>query len=175
MKGSGSGNNKHYKEDARRAVVLSICHDVIENKISFNQAIENSEITLVTFYDWLLKDEELQKTYKYAREVRSDVLFEEIVEIADHTEEGVKTKITAAGIEETHGDMTEHRKLKIDARKWVVAKMQPKKYGEKIDVTSGDEPLKQNINVIVDTSETAETLKRLRDASSADQRISQDG
>jgi len=31
------------------------------------------------------------------------------------------------------------------------------------DITSGDEPLKQNLNIIVDTSATADTLKKLRD------------
>ena len=33
----------------------------------------------------------------------------------------------------------------------------------KTDVTSGDEPLKQNLNITVDSSETAKTLKELRD------------
>ena len=31
------------------------------------------------------------------------------------------------------------------------------------DITSGDEPLKQTLNITVDTSETAQTLKKLRD------------
>ena len=74
----------------------------------------------------------LRNLYNYAREVRSDVLFEEIIEISDTTEEGIKIKTTERGTETITGDMTEHRKLKIDARKWVVAKMQPKKYGDKI-------------------------------------------
>jgi len=165
-----------YSGEEKKRIITDICNDVIENKISFNEAVSNSPIGLVSFYQWVAKNEELQTLYKYAREVRSDFLFEEIVEIADTTEEGVKLKVTASGVEETHGDMTEHRKLRIDARKWVVAKMQPKKYGDKIDLTSGNEPLKANIHITVDHSETAETLKRLREnGSTADERIPENG
>jgi len=57
-----------------------------------------------------------------------------------------------------------------------VAKMQPKKYGDKLDLTSGNEPLKSNITVIVDHSETAETLKRLREnGGTVNQRVSENG
>jgi len=34
---------------------------------------------------------------------------------------------------------------------------------DKSDITSGDKPLKQNLTIIVDSPETAETLKKLRD------------
>ncbi|MCE5318512.1 MAG: hypothetical protein LLG04_14265 [Parachlamydia sp.] len=176
MKGKPQGGRENHSDADKERIVAEICNDVVEKKISFNEAIESSPIGLVSFYQWIAKSEVLQKLYNYAREVRSDVLFEEIVEIADTTEEGIKTKITAAGVEETHGDMTEHRKLRIDARKWVVAKMQPKKYGDKLDLTSGNEPLKSNITVIVDHSETAETLKRLREnGGTANQRVSENG
>lgn len=37
--------------------------------------------------------------------------------------------------------MTDHRRLKIDARKWVVARMLPKKYGDKIDITTDNKPI----------------------------------
>jgi hypothetical protein len=41
------------------------------------------------------------------------------------------------------GDMIRHRQLKVDALKWVVSKMLPKKYGDKIDITSGNEKISQ--------------------------------
>jgi len=34
---------------------------------------------------------------------------------------------------------------------------------DRTDTTSGDKPIQSNLNVIVDNSETAETLKKLRD------------
>ncbi len=118
-----------YNQKQKQKIFEKICFDVVENKISFNKAVENSPISLVTFYVWITKNESFKEAYNYAREVRSDILFEEIIEISDNTEEGVKTKDTPKGTITETGDMIDHRRLKIDARKWVVAKMNPKKYG----------------------------------------------
>ena len=136
-----------YNDSDKENIITKICDNVIENKISFNQAVKESEISLVTFYKWIASNKELQSIYNYAREVRSDILFEEIIYIADNQDLGEEIS------EETNefgdiiktttkkGDMIRQRQLRIDARKWVVAKMQPKKYGDKIDVTTDGEKL----------------------------------
>lgn len=133
-----------YSEEDKERIVTEICNKVIEDKISFNQAVKDSEIGLVSFYKWVAKNEELQNVYKYAREIRSDVLFEEIIEISDNTEEGIVIETDDSGrTKEKKGDMTQHRRLKIDSRKWVVARMNPKKYGDRqhIDHTTKGESL----------------------------------
>jgi hypothetical protein len=119
--------------------------------MSFNKAVEESPISLVTFYVWLKANIELEKSYNYAREIRADVLFEEIIDIADTTEDGVITTEKATGIEVRTGDMEGHRRLKIDARKWVVSKMLPKKYGEKLDITSKGEELNKPTTELIFT------------------------
>jgi hypothetical protein len=124
----------NYTKEQKKELFTKICNDVIENKTSFNQAILNNKITLTTFYSWLIDDDSLKELYNYAREIRSDTLFEEIIVIADTTEEGIKIKETAKGTEILKGDMTDHRKLRVDARKWVVSKMNPKKYGDKVEI-----------------------------------------
>ena len=126
-------------EGVTQSIFEDICNRVIEEKLSFKRAVDESDISLVTFYKQLLKSEENKDLYNYARNIRSDVLFEEIIEIADTTEEGTVIKETDRGTEVKRGDMTEHRRLKVDARKWVVARMNPLKYGDKIDVTSKGE------------------------------------
>ena len=118
-----------YSAKQKQTIFNGICDNVVKNKISFNKAIEDSEITIMTFYRWLTKNESFKQSYNYAREIRADVLFEEIIEIADTPEEGSKVKYTPKGTITETGDMTEHRRLKIDARKWVVSKMNGKKYG----------------------------------------------
>jgi hypothetical protein len=135
----------NYSKSQKKEIVTNICNDVVENSKSFKQAIDDAEITRMTFYTWITKFPELDRLYNYAREVRSDVLFEEIIEIADTPEEGEVMTEKPTGIERKVGDMTEHRKLKIDARKWVVAKMQPKKYGNKSD--SANEVSDNEINI----------------------------
>ena len=57
-------------------------------------------------------------------------------------------------MEITKADMIQHRRLQIDARKWVLAKMNPKKYGDKVDLTSDGEKLVQiNLNLGADEDE----------------------
>lgn len=71
--------------------------------------------------------------YARAREVGLDALADELMEIADTPVIGSKTKIDEEGNSEvTQGDMIEHRRLQVDARKWYLSKLAPKKYGDKL-------------------------------------------
>ncbi|SEG61156.1 hypothetical protein SAMN04488115_107313 [Bosea lathyri] len=82
-------------------------------------------------FRWLVSNEAFRDQYAIAREAQADALFDEILDIADTTEEGTKSKSGPNGIETTTGDMIEHRRLRVDARKWMASKLQPKKYGDK--------------------------------------------
>lgn len=87
-----------------------------------------------TVYRWLAApgNDDFRDRYARAREVQADVLADEILRIADTPQIGRKTKIDADGDEEvTEGDMIEHRRLQVDARKWYASKLAPKKYGDK--------------------------------------------
>jgi hypothetical protein len=86
-------------------------------------------------YLWLTKHPEFSDMYTRAREDQADTLADEIVAIADTPVLGIKTKMGKDGIETTEGDMIEHRRLQVEARKWVAAKLKPKKYGDKTDTT----------------------------------------
>ena len=91
--------------------------------------------SLTTVYKWLNLFPEFTDRYARARLVQADVLFDEIIKIADTPVIGVKTITKPSGVETTEGDMIEHRRLRVDARKWVAAKLAPKKYGEKVETT----------------------------------------
>lgn len=66
-----------------------------------------------------IRKPEYSEQYAQAMEKRADALFDQIIDIAD----------------EGSGDYMRDR-LRVDARKWVVSKMLPKKYGDKIDENS---------------------------------------
>jgi hypothetical protein len=68
-----------------------------------------------TFFRALLDDEDLRKQYTFVTEVREQRLFDQIIEIAD-----------SAGTAED----AQIAKVQIDARKWALSKMNPKKYAE---------------------------------------------
>lgn len=108
--------------------------------------LSNSEL-----YRVLKDDEDVRERYARACEERQDKLFNEILEIADTPNMGMVTVVKKDGTEITKADMIQHRRLQIDARKWVLAKMNPKKYGDKVDLTSDGEKLVQiNLNLGAD-------------------------
>jgi len=105
--------------------------------------LDNTMPSSRTFFKWLSLDAEKVKQYEISMSFRDDKLFDEIVNIAYNTEEGTTKKETEKGVEITTGDMLGHRRLKIDALKWYLSKRNPKKYGDKLDMTTGGEKLPQ--------------------------------
>lgn len=99
---------------------------------------------------WVMDDYQgFAANYTRAREIGYSRLAEEILHIADTPVLGVKKvskpmtmknndgDIVPTGemLEEvTEGDMIEHRRLQVESRKWMLAKMLPKVYGEKQQV-----------------------------------------
>ena len=83
-----------------------------------------------TVFLWLLRNPTFSENYARARTAWAESEFERMMQIADTPQLGIKTKTTDKGTEVIEGDMTEHRKLQVDTRKWALARMFPKKYGD---------------------------------------------
>jgi len=91
---------------------------------------------------------EFLRQYACARENQADFLAEEIIEISEHTEED-HTAFTG-------GNVVNRDKLRIDARKWVAAKLKPKKYGDRVDLTSNGKSLSGPMLVEIVKSDDSE-------------------
>lgn len=88
-----------------------------------------------SFFEWVDKSEDVQRRYQLAIIARTDFYAEEIIAISD---DGSKdTYLDGDGNERTDNEVVARAKLRIDARKWFVSKMNPKKYGDKLEL-SGD-------------------------------------
>ena len=74
---------------------------------------------------------EFSAQYARAREVGYATLFDQLLEIADTPQQGVTITEKTTGTETKTGDMIEHRRLRVDTRKWMLAKALPKIYGDK--------------------------------------------
>lgn len=113
--------------------------DLIANGLSMRKAcVEQGSITKKTFLEWVSADELLSAQYARAMEARSDVLFDEILEISDDGSNDFIEKFDSDGVpyEVLNQEHIQRSKLRVDSRKWALSKMQPKKYGDKLDVTT---------------------------------------
>lgn len=120
-----------------------------------------------TVLEWLDDDAKASFRAKYARarEAQADLLAEEIVQIADTPQMGIRSVSKATGLEITEADMIEHRRLQVLARQWYASKLAPKKYGDKVqqELTGADGgPIKTESNV---TLSAEEAYKRLLNGS----------
>lgn len=133
-----------YSQEDKEKIFTKICEE-IETGRSLRSILKEDENmpSSSTFFIWLKENKEKSKRYELATDLRTDILFDEIIEIAYNIEEGTTTKETERGLEITTGDMLGHRRLKIDALKWSLSKLNPKKYGDKLDMTTGGEKIPQ--------------------------------
>jgi transposase-like protein len=84
-----------------------------------------------TVRNWRREDPEIDRLVQAARDDGYDALADECLEIADTTQEGVELVERGGKKEYHHGDMLGHRKLRIETRLKLLAKWDPKRYGEK--------------------------------------------
>lgn len=123
--------------DAKKAA--QICEALATSSRGLGAVCEELGIaSRSTVYRWLTENEEFRERYTQAREFQCQVLADELLEIADKPQVGTVTKIGPNGTETRTGDMIDHRRLQVDARKWVLAKLLPAKYGDRTEVTGAN-------------------------------------
>jgi len=136
--------------------------DTIIERIFNGEAIRNilkeSEMpSSRTFYSWLDSDPEKVKLYARACEARADAIFDEILDISDDSGNDLIEVDLGDGVvsEKINIEFVQRSRLKVDARKWVVSKLNPKKYGDKLDVNQNlrlEQPIFNGIDLDVPTN-----------------------
>lgn len=88
----------------------------------------------VTVFKWLNAFDAFAKQYARAREAQADALVDEILEIVDDGRNDWMERYDDEGGNvgwRENGEAMRRSALRVDARKWMAGKLQPKKYSEK--------------------------------------------
>jgi hypothetical protein len=93
-----------------------------------------------SIFRWLLDEDKkpFWEQYARARAIQAELMFEELLDIADDSSEDLL--ITKQGPMENK-EFVNRSKLRVDTRKWYLSKVLPKKFGDKLDVTSDGKAL----------------------------------
>lgn len=135
---------------------IAECFDWIISEIESGKSListlrTNGMPSPTTFYKWIdevdcygaLTVEAKEKMERYARacEVRELLIFDDIMKIADKQDKDVDE---VEGIVVVNHNVINRSRLQIDARKWMLGKMNPKKYGDRETkvIEGGDKPIK---------------------------------
>lgn len=107
-----------------------------------------------TVFRWLgdEKRSDFRDQYARAREAQADHFAEEILEISDDgSNDWMLRQQGEDTVEVANHEHISRSKLRVDSRKWLMSKLAPKKYGDKLDLEhSGQVQISRIEHVIVD-------------------------
>ena len=111
---------KDEKEKLFNEVIILIAEDGLPTIKALK-----GKLSTQTFFD-MLDDNDRSKRYARATQMRAELIEQETIDIADSKSKDVNRD-----------------RLRVDTRKWLLAKLHPKKYGDKqdIDITTGGNPI----------------------------------
>lgn len=138
-----TGVKKPVRRHENKAELIGLVLSGMRGGLSAFKACEAAGLSQSTFNLWVNEDVELAAEYARAREDLIERMANEVLELSD-ADVGFQPdgKKDWAAIQK--------HKLQVDTRKWLLSKLSPKKYGDKLEV-SGDpsSPLIQRIERVV--------------------------
>lgn len=117
-------------------LTLAICKRIAEGESVRSIALDNEMPDASTIHRWVINDEQdFRKQYEEAKTIGLEVRAEEIENIA-----------------ETMKDI-QRAKLVVDTKKWNMSKVAPKRFGDKLDMTSGGDKVQPLLVKIIGKDE----------------------
>jgi hypothetical protein len=109
---------------------------------SLRKVCKRAGIEPSTFFDWIKADDKFHNQYARAKEIAAELMADEILQIADDTSEDELFVEQEDGSGKSarrtqNSEFINRARLRVDSRKWLLSKLLPKKYGDKLEL-SGD-------------------------------------
>jgi hypothetical protein len=115
-----------------------------------------------TIINWLVTNEDFIHKYALARRHATEIMADEMLDIADDGHNDWMARHWGNQVEWlTNGEAIARSRIRIDTRKWIMAKLQPKKWGEKLDITTDGKALPAPLLGGVSLKSTIDDVKKL--------------
>lgn len=127
------GKAKYTEEFAKE-----FCEKIATSERGIHAIAGEMNVHPSTIFDWLNLHEEFTDRYARAKEMQADFMAAQMLNIADETTHDTITvkKKSGDSYDIPDKEWIDRSKLRVDARKWLLAKLAPRKYGDKLDVTT---------------------------------------
>ena len=109
----------------------AVCARLTEG-LSLRKSAAVCGVSAPTVLDWCDANPAFAEQYARARARGYQLLADEIIEISDDSSGDI---IATEHGEKVDSEFVARSRLRVDSRKWMLAKMLPKVYGEKIEAT----------------------------------------
>lgn len=113
----------------------AICQAVLQGMrdgLSAFKACQAAGVPQSTFNRWVDADAKLAEQYAHAREDLIERMANEVLELAD-------SDVPETGDGKRDWQAIQQRKLQVDSRKWLLSKLAPKKYGDRLELAGDKE------------------------------------
>lgn len=141
-KGSGGRPSKYTPE-----LAAEICERLATGEPLAQICRDDHMPAFQKVYEWMGRDPALSGAIARAREIGYDKMAEEVLEIADNPKWGQVQIMDDKGTTVRTEDMLGHRKLQIETRLKLLAKWNPKRYGDRVALAGdADSPLKVDVD-----------------------------
>lgn len=143
----GNGRPTEYNPE----IADRICEKIATSSIGLKHILkEDGMPSQSTVYNWLRIHPEFLEKYTRAREDQADFMAEEILDIADDGSNDLMTIVKGdESYEVENKEVVNRSKLRVEARKWIASKLKPKKYGDKVDLTSDGDKINGQVHIYI--------------------------
>lgn len=125
-----------------QTTVDSILEQIANGKFLSDICADPAMPSCSTVFKWRLDHPEFSEAYAHAREAAADKMVIETIAIADDGQND--TYLDEDGNPRTDTDVIQRSKLRVETRKWLLARMAPKEYGDRIETHHSGEIKKTN-------------------------------
>ena len=129
------------------ALANKICQ-LLSEGISLRAICRDEKMPVAsTVFLWLATNDKFSEQYAKAKEESALAMHEDLMDLGDQA-----INLSQSVDPKSSGAVVQAVKLKADNLKWSMSKMKPKKYGDKVDVTSDGKAIKGNTLILQDFS-----------------------
>lgn len=125
--------------DAEKEVYVALVCQSIRDGLSARKACAMHGVGFAQLRLWCDQNEAFAQQYASAREVLYEHWEEDILEVADEQQIGTIRRDKLLGSEIETRDMIDHRRLRVQTRQWLLSKLKPKKFGDKMALGGADD------------------------------------
>lgn len=134
MKAKSNVSKKKAKQGAptlyTEKLAEKICEKLANTEWGVHRVAKEFGITATSIFKWLNNYPEFADKYARAREMQAEFMAQSILDIADDSRSD--TIITKKG-DIPNTEWINRSKLRVDSRKWLMSKLAPRKYGDKVE------------------------------------------
>lgn len=113
-------------------MAANICAEMAEGKSFRKICLQDGYPALPTLMRWLNENQLFREQTNYARAYREDFLFEDGLEKSDDTS-GDFYELNGKRL--PNNANVQRSRLMVETRKWFLSKLNPKRFGERLDVS----------------------------------------